>query len=118
MRRGSWSRDAKMSAPPPDGKQLWVSTSDAALLRCSIHGSESGAVIVEGSQSCPLPDDPILAEVAVSVRDSHDWAWIVDRDWRVRNLTDEHRLLSIEADAPFGDPVLRTTEHVAAHMTV
>ncbi len=48
-------------------------------------------MLVEANQSCPLPDDPILADVAVSVRDSHDWAWIVDRDWRVRYMTDEHR---------------------------
>ena len=49
-------------------------------------------MLVEANESCPLPDDPILAEVAVSIRDSHDWAWIVDRDWRLRYLTDEHRL--------------------------
>jgi class 3 adenylate cyclase len=49
-------------------------------------------VLVEANESCPLPDDPILAEVAVSIRDSHDWAWIVDRDWRLRYITDEHRL--------------------------
>ena len=49
-------------------------------------------MLVEASQSCPLPDDPVLAEVAVSIRDSHDWAWIVDRDWRLRYMTDEHRL--------------------------
>lgn len=48
-------------------------------------------MIVEANQSCPLPDDPVLAEVAVSVRDSRDWAWIVDREWRMRYMTDEHR---------------------------
>jgi class 3 adenylate cyclase len=33
----------------------------------------------------------MLAEVAVVVRDSGDWAWIVDREWRLRYMTDEHR---------------------------
>jgi class 3 adenylate cyclase len=48
-------------------------------------------VFVEANQTCPIPDDPVLAEVAVSIRDSHDWAWIVDRDWRLQYMTDEHR---------------------------
>jgi class 3 adenylate cyclase len=49
-------------------------------------------VLIEADESFPLPDDPILAEVAVAIRDSRDWAWIVDRDWRLRYMTDEHRL--------------------------
>ena len=49
-------------------------------------------MLVEANESYPLPDDPILAEIAVSLRDSHDWGWIVDRDWRLRYMTDEHRL--------------------------
>lgn len=48
-------------------------------------------MLVEANESCPLPEDPTLEEVAVSVRDSHDWAWIVDRAWRLRYMTDEHR---------------------------
>ena len=49
-------------------------------------------MLIDVKESFPLPDDPILAEVAVAIRDSHDWAWIVDRDWRMRYMTDEHRL--------------------------
>ena len=48
-------------------------------------------MLINANESCPLPDDPILAEVARSLRDSHDWAWIVDRDWRLCYMTDEHR---------------------------
>ena len=43
------------------------------------------------NESFPLPGDPVLAEVAAAVRDSHDWAWIVDRSWRLVYMTDEHR---------------------------
>ena len=49
-------------------------------------------MLVGVNESFPLPDDPILAEVAVAIRDSHDWAWIVDRHWRLRYMTNEHRL--------------------------
>lgn len=49
-------------------------------------------MLIDATETFPLPDDPILAEVAVAIRDSHDWAWIVDRDWRLRYMTDEHRL--------------------------
>lgn len=48
-------------------------------------------MLVGANETFPLPADPILAEVAVAVRDSHDWAWIVDRDWRLQYMTDEHR---------------------------
>lgn len=48
-------------------------------------------MLIEVNESFPLPDDPMLAEVAVAIRDSHDWAWIVDREWQLRYMTDEHR---------------------------
>jgi class 3 adenylate cyclase len=64
-------------------------------------------VLIGVDESFPLPEDPILAEVAVAVRDSHDWAWIVDRDWRLRYMTDEHRLSfgagAERVAAPFGE---------------
>ena len=41
---------------------------------------------------CPLPDDPLLAEMASSLRDAGHWAEIVDADWRIVYTTDELRL--------------------------
>ena len=48
-------------------------------------------MLVEPNESCPLPDDPVLAEMAAVVAESGDWAWIVDRNWRLRYMTDEQR---------------------------
>ena len=52
------------------------------------------AVIVEVGESCPLPDDPVLAEWATAMG---DWGWIVDSSWKLRFVTDEQRL-SLAAD--------------------
>src|SRR5262245_4664910 len=41
--------------------------------------------------SCPLPQDPALAAMAVALRDAGHWADVVDRDWRVVYSTDDHR---------------------------
>ena len=41
---------------------------------------------------CPLPDDPLLAEMASSLRDAGHRAEIVDADWRIVYTTDELRL--------------------------
>lgn len=49
-------------------------------------------MFVGAEESCPLPADPVLAEVAVAMRDSGEWAWIVDREWRLVYVTDEQRL--------------------------
>ena len=46
---------------------------------------------IPANESFPLPDDLVLAEMAATVRDSGDWSWIVDREWRVVYMTDEHR---------------------------
>jgi class 3 adenylate cyclase len=43
-------------------------------------------------QTCPLPDDPALASMAVALRDAGHWAEIVDRDWRWVYVTDDLRL--------------------------
>lgn len=39
----------------------------------------------------PLPADPDLAEVARAVRNSGEWAWVVDSQWRCVYVTDELR---------------------------
>lgn len=39
----------------------------------------------------PLPDDPDLAMVAKVVRDTGQWAWIVDSHWQCVYVTDELR---------------------------
>lgn len=44
------------------------------------------------AELCPLPEDPLLAEVASSLRDAGHWAEIVDADWRIVYTTDELRL--------------------------
>ncbi len=43
-------------------------------------------------ESCPLPDDPVLAEWAAAMRDTGEWGWIVDSSWNLRYITDEQRL--------------------------
>ena len=48
-------------------------------------------LIVGAQETCPLPNDPVLAEVAVAVRDARHWAQIVDATWRVVYVTDDLR---------------------------
>ena len=43
-------------------------------------------------EPCPLPEDPLLAEWARTLRDTGDWAWVVDASWRLVFVTDEQRL--------------------------
>lgn len=43
---------------------------------------------------CPLPEDPPLAAMAVAMRDAGQWAYIVDRSWRLAYMTDELRASS------------------------
>ena len=47
---------------------------------------------IEVNEPCPLPEDPILAEVAAALQDTGDSGWVVDRDWRVVYAIDEMRL--------------------------
>ncbi len=47
---------------------------------------------MEGQETCPLPEDPVLAEVAVAMREAGHWAEIVDASWRVVYMTDDLRL--------------------------
>jgi hypothetical protein len=46
---------------------------------------------IEEQSTCPLPEDPALAEMAGALRDAGYWAEIVDRDWRWRYMTDDLR---------------------------
>jgi class 3 adenylate cyclase len=39
----------------------------------------------------PLPDDPVLAEVAVAMRDDGSWGQVVDADWNLVYATDDLR---------------------------
>jgi hypothetical protein len=47
---------------------------------------------VEGQETCPLPDDPALAEVAAAMSESGQWGEIIDRHWRWVYITDDLRL--------------------------
>ena len=47
---------------------------------------------VEVNEPCPLPEDPILTEVAAVLSDAGDWGWVVDRGWRLVYMTDQQRL--------------------------
>jgi len=44
-----------------------------------------------GDETCPLPDDPVLAATARALNDAGNWAEIVDRDWRCVYMTDDAR---------------------------
>jgi class 3 adenylate cyclase len=46
---------------------------------------------VNDEETYPLPSDPDLAQVAVALRDSGQWAWIVDSQWQLVFATDEIR---------------------------
>jgi class 3 adenylate cyclase len=50
---------------------------------------------------CPLPEDPLLAEVATALRDGGHWGEIVDARWRWVYMTDELR----HSFAGLGEPV-------------
>jgi class 3 adenylate cyclase len=42
--------------------------------------------------SYPLPDDPVLADAAMTTRDSGHWGLVFDSDWRLAYVTDELRV--------------------------
>ena len=46
---------------------------------------------IEVGVPCPLPDDPVLAEAAIAVRDTEDWGSIVDPNWRRVYSSDDER---------------------------
>jgi class 3 adenylate cyclase len=43
------------------------------------------------SETCPLPEQPVLAEVAEALNQAGLWAYVLDRDFRVVYMTDELR---------------------------
>jgi class 3 adenylate cyclase len=45
-----------------------------------------------GQETCPLPENPVLAEVASALNQAGAWGHIYDREYRVVYLTDELRL--------------------------
>jgi len=47
---------------------------------------------MDGQETCPLPDDPVLAETAAGLNDGGYWGTIVDRSWRTVFMTDDLRL--------------------------
>ncbi|HUF84616.1 MAG TPA: adenylate/guanylate cyclase domain-containing protein [Acidimicrobiia bacterium] len=51
---------------------------------------------VGADEPCPLPADPLLAEVAVAARDTGQAAWIVDAQWRFVHVTDDARALWVD----------------------
>jgi class 3 adenylate cyclase len=49
-------------------------------------------MIVESGEACPLPQDPMLAEMASALSDGGQWGWVLDADWRLVYMSDELRL--------------------------
>ena len=77
---------------------------------------------VSDFEACPLPADPLLAEMASSLREAGHWAEIVDPEWRVVYTTDELRFAQgfMVDSAPltlgmhmFGEDCLATHERLA-----
>src|SRR4051794_10485878 len=44
-----------------------------------------------GDETCPLPEDPVLAATASTLNEAGYWGEVVDRDWRGLFLTDDAR---------------------------
>jgi class 3 adenylate cyclase len=51
---------------------------------------------VGADQPCPLPTDPLLADVATAMEDTGQAAWIVDGTWRFAYVTDDARSLWVD----------------------
>jgi class 3 adenylate cyclase len=49
-------------------------------------------VRIEVDEPYPIPDDPLLAEAAIAMRDADDWGLVVDADWRLMYMADQNRL--------------------------
>jgi hypothetical protein len=47
---------------------------------------------MDGQETCPLPDDPTLADAAAAMRETGQWGQIIDRQWRWVYITDDLRL--------------------------
>jgi class 3 adenylate cyclase len=51
----------------------------------------SSLMRIVGPETCPLPDDPVLAATATALNDAGQWAEIFDSDWGTVYITDEAR---------------------------
>ena len=47
---------------------------------------------VVGPETCPLPDHPVLADLATALNDGGSWGILLDAEWRVVYMTDDIRL--------------------------
>ena len=47
---------------------------------------------ISGQETCPLPEHPVLAEVASALNRAGAWGQVFDREYRLVYLTDELRL--------------------------
>jgi len=48
-------------------------------------------VSLGNAETCPLPEDPVLAETAGALNQAGLWAYVLDREYRVVYMTDELR---------------------------
>lgn len=48
-------------------------------------------MLLVGDETCPLPDDPVLAAMASALNDAGYWAEVFDREWRGVFMTDDGR---------------------------
>ena len=47
---------------------------------------------LSGQETCPLPENPVLAEVASALNQAGAWGQVWDREYRLVYMTDELRL--------------------------
>jgi len=48
-------------------------------------------VSLGNTETCPLPENPVLAETAKALNQAGLWAYVLDREYRVVYMTDELR---------------------------
>ena len=51
---------------------------------------------VGADDPCPLPTDPLLAEVALAMNATGQAAWVVDAGWRFVHVSDDARALWVD----------------------
>jgi hypothetical protein len=64
---------------------------------------------VSGQETCPLPEQTVLAEMATSLNQAGCWVLLLDREYRIAYMTDELRLT-------FGGPGERVPVPLGAHI--
>ena len=47
---------------------------------------------IVGPETCPLPEEPALAQAAAALQEAGTWGVLLDAEWRVAYLTDDVRL--------------------------